>query len=150
MRVQCKCHGVSGSCEMKTCWKALPKFRAVGDLLKRKFDEATEVKPHKLTSRWILKPLNNQFKPHTERDLVYLEASPDFCDNNKETGSMGTVHRLCNESSLAIDGCDLMCCGRGYNSTTKVVKERCHCKFFWCCYVKCEECTRQYEEHRCH
>ncbi|CAJ0924709.1 unnamed protein product [Ranitomeya imitator] len=47
MRVECKCHGVSGSCEVKTCWKAMPPFRKVGNVLKEKFDGATEVEQKK-------------------------------------------------------------------------------------------------------
>lgn len=43
MKTQCKCHGVSGSCELKTCWKAMPTFREIGLTLKEKFDGATEV-----------------------------------------------------------------------------------------------------------
>uniref|UniRef100_A0A8C4R7Q3 Protein Wnt n=1 Tax=Eptatretus burgeri TaxID=7764 RepID=A0A8C4R7Q3_EPTBU len=34
MRIECKCHGLSGSCAMRTCWKKMPPFREVGDHLK--------------------------------------------------------------------------------------------------------------------
>jgi hypothetical protein len=44
MKIDCKCHGVSGSCELRTCWRAMPTFRKVGDVIKEKFDGATEVK----------------------------------------------------------------------------------------------------------
>ena len=38
--MQCKCHGMSGSCEVRTCWKAAPDFRRVGDFLKKKYNKA--------------------------------------------------------------------------------------------------------------
>jgi len=44
MKVQCKCHGVSGSCEVKTCWRSVPAFREVGNILKDKYNGATEVR----------------------------------------------------------------------------------------------------------
>ena len=47
MQTECKCHGVSGSCELKTCWRSLPSFRKVGKILKESFDGATEVKSKK-------------------------------------------------------------------------------------------------------
>lgn len=40
LRTDCKCHGVSGSCAMKTCWKTLPAFRVVGDALMKKYSKA--------------------------------------------------------------------------------------------------------------
>lgn len=43
MRQECKCHGMSGSCTVKTCWMRLPNFRLVGDNLKDRFDGASRV-----------------------------------------------------------------------------------------------------------
>jgi wingless-type MMTV integration site family protein 1 len=43
MRQECKCHGMSGSCTVKTCWMRLPNFRVVGDNLKERFDGASRV-----------------------------------------------------------------------------------------------------------
>jgi len=43
LRTDCKCHGVSGSCVMKTCWKSLPPFRLVGDRLMMKYQKAKTV-----------------------------------------------------------------------------------------------------------
>lgn len=43
LRTDCKCHGVSGSCAMKTCWKSLPSFRVVGDVLMKKYNRARYV-----------------------------------------------------------------------------------------------------------
>ncbi|XP_041378276.1 protein Wnt-4-like isoform X2 [Gigantopelta aegis] len=149
MKVDCKCHGVSGSCEMRTCWRAMPSFRTVGKNLKEKFDGATEVQRKTVGTRNDLVPLNAQFKPHTESDLVYMAASPDFCEPDKKTGSLGTHGRVCNKTSKAIDGCELMCCGRGYRTRPIVIVERCMCKFHWCCYVRCKKCERHLDEHTC-
>ena len=43
MRMQCRCHGVSGSCELKTCWRTMPSFAQVGDYLKQKYENAVQV-----------------------------------------------------------------------------------------------------------
>ena len=57
---QCKCHGISGSCSIKTCWMKLAAFRKVGDQLKNKFSGASKVQqgkkfPTTLLSRICLK-----------------------------------------------------------------------------------------------
>lgn len=153
MFLKCKCHGLSGSCEVKTCWWSQPDFRVIGDYMKDKYDSASEmvVEKHRESRGWVetLRPKYNYFKPPTERDLVYYEGSPNFCDPNPETGSFGTRDRVCNLTSHGIDGCDLLCCGRGHNTRTEKRKEKCHCIFHWCCYVSCQECVRVYDVHTC-
>ncbi|XP_068196580.1 LOW QUALITY PROTEIN: protein Wnt-3a [Antennarius striatus] len=153
MFLKCKCHGLSGSCEVKTCWWSQPDFRVIGDYMKDKYDSASEmvVEKHKESRGWVetLRPKYNYFKLPTERDLVYYESSPNFCDPNPETGSFGTRDRTCNLTSHGIDGCDLLCCGRGHNTRTEKRKEKCHCIFHWCCYVSCQECVRVYDVHTC-
>lgn len=149
MRVECKCHGVSGSCEVKTCWRAVPPFRQVGHALKEKFDGATEVEPRRVGSSRALVPRNAQFKPHTDEDLVYLEPSPDFCEQDMRSGVLGTRGRTCNKTSKAIDGCELLCCGRGFHTAHVELAERCGCRFHWCCFVKCRQCQRLVEMHTC-
>lgn len=149
MKLQCKCHGVSGSCNVKTCWRSLPNFRKVGEHIKEKFDGATEVELRLIGSRRVLVPRNEYFKPHTVYDLVYIDHSPNFCNADSDTGSLGTRGRVCNRTSQAIDGCELMCCGRGYITRQEVHVERCSCKFHWCCYVRCQNCRKRVEVSAC-
>lgn len=37
----CKCHGVTGSCTMKTCWNTLPTFQEVAENIYDQYFEAT-------------------------------------------------------------------------------------------------------------
>ncbi|MCL4161459.1 UNVERIFIED_CONTAM: hypothetical protein GTU68_017837, partial [Idotea baltica] len=64
-------------------------------------------------------------------------------------GIPGTSGRTCNVTSRGLDGCELMCCGRGYTTQVKQVKERCSCTFHWCCEVKCKTCFKQHTIHTC-
>merc|ERR1719412_55598 len=139
MKVTCKCHGVSGSCSLITCWQQLAPFRKVGDYLQEKYNAATRVRS---TRSGRLKVHRRNLRIPTANDLVFINNSPDYCHSNHTIGSLGTKGRVCNIDSKGMDGCDLMCCGRGYNTVKKRVKERCQCKFHWCCYVECKTCTK--------
>ncbi|KAH3837426.1 protein Wnt-4-like [Dreissena polymorpha] len=143
----CKCHGVSGSCSVKVCWKKMRPFRDIGNALKEKFDGASLMKVHRRKLK--LRPISPDMKRPTRDDLVYLENSPDFCEPNIKKGSLGTRGRECNKDSYGLDGCNLMCCGRGYYTVVKEFTEDCDCKFFWCCRVECQKCTYKKEIHYC-
>ncbi|XP_028280276.1 wingless-type MMTV integration site family, member 4b isoform X1 [Parambassis ranga] len=150
MQVECKCHGVSGSCELRTCWKVMPPFRRVGAVLKERFDGATEVRLTRIGSRTALLPRDPQVKPPAARDLVYLAPSPDFCHLDPDNGIPGTAGRRCNGTSrLAPDGCELVCCGPGFRAGRAEVVQRCSCKFSWCCSVRCQQCKNTVTIHTC-
>jgi wingless-type MMTV integration site family protein 1 len=193
MRQECKCHGMSGSCTVRTCWMRLPSLRVVSDNLKDRFDGASRVMvsnsgstgvsnrvskssnaanradnrrpnmpptsprggpgggggPRRNRYNFKLKPYDPEHKPPGPKDLVYLEPSPDFCNRHPRLGIQGTHGRQCNDTSIGVDGCDLMCCGRGYRTQELHVVERCACTFHWCCEVKCKLCKVKKIVHTC-
>lgn len=153
MELKCKCHGISGSCELKTCWWQMASFRKLGNILKVKYDSAAEMTVQELkenrAKKEFLQPRYPHFKNPTADDLIYYQNSPDYCEYNPEVGSLGTVGRECNRTSHGIDGCELLCCGRGHNTQTVVREERCDCRFVWCCDVVCRKCQRIYDVYTC-
>uniref|UniRef100_A0ABI8A050 Protein Wnt n=1 Tax=Felis catus TaxID=9685 RepID=A0ABI8A050_FELCA len=149
LEMKCKCHGVSGSCSIRTCWKGLQELRDVASDLKTRYLSATKVVHRPMGTRKHLVPKDLDIRPVKDSELVYLQSSPDFCMKNEKVGSHGTQDRQCNKTSHGSDSCDLMCCGRGYNPYTDRVVERCHCKYHWCCYVTCRRCERTVERYVC-
>ncbi|KAL1514205.1 hypothetical protein ABEB36_003498 [Hypothenemus hampei] len=145
LRTQCKCHGVSGSCNIKTCWKALPSIVEIGEQLLQKYTTAKEVS----------KTMVDRFevtagkKLATSDQLVYMSKSPDYCTKDEKLGSFGTVGRHCNVSSTNLDSCRVLCCGRGYQTVVEEKIERCQCKFYNCCYVKCKICRTMTQVYEC-
>nr|CDI40102.1 WNT6 protein [Euperipatoides kanangrensis] len=139
MRTECKCHGLSGSCTLKTCWRKLPIFRDVGDRLKEKFDGAAKVMAG--NDGLSIIPVGATIKPPAKDDLIYSEDSPDFCEPNKKVGSLGTHGRECNHTSQGVGGCELLCCSRGYEKLQQNITENCRCRFIWCCEVVCDTCA---------
>lgn len=161
MQLSCKCHGVSGSCSIRTCWKELPSFREVGDYIKKKYNRAVIVDADNGQLR-----KGNSASRRDERDilqisaydLVYLEYSPDFCRNNTLYGTAGTVGRECSRpdhrtshNRLERKSCNRLCKSCGLKVMRSFIQETstCNCKFHWCCEVKCQECTRTVQKLTC-
>ncbi|XP_071053379.1 protein Wnt-4-like isoform X2 [Onthophagus taurus] len=148
MQRACKCHGMSGSCNMRVCWRRLPPFREVGEVLYQKYEGASHVKFVE-RRRKKLKAVSADLKKPSKADLVYLDDSPDYCEKNETLSILGTRGRLCNRTSADMDGCRLLCCGRGYQTRIREVKEKCNCAFQWCCKVVCQTCEYRKEEQVC-
>ncbi|CAH0556905.1 unnamed protein product [Brassicogethes aeneus] len=159
MQTKCKCHGMSGSCELKTCWRAAPDFRFIGKTLKDRFRSAILVDQTNLGNKSLRKlnvinqrkrrkqknkqqkPWRNKNKRDLSYDLLYYQKSPTFCDRDQSLDVPGTAGRSCNITSTGPDGCSALCCGRGYNLIKQRKVEMCNCKFHWCCQVKCDTCN---------
>nr|AMY96433.1 Wnt6 [Eupentacta fraudatrix] len=144
---ECKCHGLSGSCALQTCWKKMPSFRKVGTLLKQRFNGAAKVMGGN-TGEAII-PEDSTVKSPTVDDLVYSTESHDFCRPNRKLGSLGTQGRHCNGTSALVGGCDILCCGRGATTYEIQRSEPCRCRFHWCCDVECDTCNRTQVIHVC-
>ncbi|XP_077385340.1 protein Wnt-2b-A-like [Festucalex cinctus] len=147
MKLECKCHGVSGSCSLRTCWLAMSDFRRTGDYLRKKYNTAVEVTMNQDGTGFTV--AERDFKGSTKNELVYVENSPDYCLMDRAAGSLGTAGRVCNKSSRGTDGCEVMCCGRGYDTMRVKRLSQCECKFQWCCTVQCNDCEDTVDIHTC-
>ena len=111
----CKCHGVSGSCTVKTCYKTLPVLRTIGATLQKRYTVAVEVTRPRRRNGVLEDPSTTQTSqqlglqqrqqqqqlvaamtllPVGDEELVYYTISPDYCLPDPALGSTGTKDRL--------------------------------------------------------
>ncbi|NP_001038828.1 protein Wnt-9a precursor [Danio rerio] len=147
----CKCHGVSGSCTVQTCWRQLAPFHEIGKQLKQRYETSVKVasSTNEATGEGEISQSRSQSQqppqpdiPRTP-DLLHIEDSPSFCRPSKY--SAGTLARKCYKDK----NCEAICCGRGHNTQSRVVTRPCQCQVRWCCYVECKQCTQKEEVYTC-
>ena len=90
LKQECKCHGVSGSCTLRTCWLAMADFRKTGNYLWRKYNGAIQVVMNQDGTGFTV--ANKRFKKPTKNDLVYFENSPDYCIRDRDAGKFKTLY----------------------------------------------------------
>lgn len=126
----------------------MSSFDKVGSFLKEKYEYSIQIseRPRKKLRR---KEKSQRKVPIPKEDLLYINRSPNYCVEDPKLGVPGTQGRVCNRTSEGPDGCNLLCCGRGYNTHVVRHVERCDCKFVWCCYVRCRRCESMTDVHTC-
>ncbi|MPC53903.1 Protein Wnt-8b [Portunus trituberculatus] len=156
LRQSCKCHGVSGSCTTKTCWRQMQAFTAVAEAVGRKYRRAVKIKDIngllEHSSRDARREaIKNRVFPARPRRLAYLNDSPDYCQVNTTIGWSGTVGRRCSRKKGAgvtrpeRRSCKTLCraCNLVVDKNVSRVAVPCHCRFQWCCKVKCSTCLKR-------
>ena len=97
----CKCHGPSGSCTQKTCWKATTNTAKLTKIVKEKYDSAARIHQRQLE---ILP--QGIFSSLISDRLIFGKKSPNFCEI--------TRGRVCDATkSYGPGSCEELCCGRG-------------------------------------
>ncbi|XP_053308978.1 protein Wnt-8 [Spea bombifrons] len=161
MKRTCKCHGVSGSCSVQTCWLQLAEFRDIGNHLKVKHDQALKLDMDKRRMRSGNSADNrgaivDALGSVAGTELVFLEDSPDYCLKNVSLGLQGTEGRECLQSGKNLSqwerrSCRRLCleCGLKVEEKKIEIISSCNCKFHWCCTVKCDQCKQVVTKHYC-
>ncbi|XP_018611862.1 protein Wnt-8a-like [Scleropages formosus] len=161
MKRSCKCHGISGSCSVQTCWLQLANFREVGNYLKVKHVQALKMEMDKRRIRTGNSAVSrgtiaNTFKDIARTELIYLEDSPDYCVKNSTLGLQGTEGRECLQGGKNLSQWERRSCRRLCHECGLKVEERrteavntCKCKFYWCCTVQCDVCTEVVTKRYC-
>ncbi|XP_026462706.1 protein Wnt-10a-like [Ctenocephalides felis] len=129
MQIRCKCHGMSGSCQLKTCWQTSPDFRTVGRVLRDRYKSAVLVDQSNMNDGSPILRVDSKKKRRKNRQgggnrnrninsenssnkrkrggrgkrfqqsLLYYERSPNFCDADSAADIAGTSGRRCTHNA---------------------------------------------------
>uniref|UniRef100_UPI00358DE9EA protein Wnt-8b-like n=1 Tax=Myxine glutinosa TaxID=7769 RepID=UPI00358DE9EA len=160
-RHACKCHGVSGSCTLQTCWLQLADLGEAAAFLKVRYDLAIRLDGLRGTGNSAKAAAGTGSETHastalltlkTEK-LVYMEDSPDYCGRNDSLGEAGAAGRECRRpgGNSTSNSCVQLCTACGLSVTERKVEVivTCNCTFTWCCKVTCDHCHRILEKFYC-
>lgn len=151
MRKVCKCVGLSGACNSKLCFQTLKPLKVSTDWLRRRYEYAQKVRASHRAKRDGTHPLVTVLRSSTPNkdDLIYLLKSPNYCDYDTDTGSLGTRGRRCNVCTKVASGsCEELCCGRGHQEYVETISSACKCSFTNFV-MSCKTCHEKVTVYRC-
>jgi hypothetical protein len=130
MKKECRCHGVSGSCELQICRLRSAELSEISsEIYLNIYKHARLI--HSIES---LKSVENF-------QLIYARKSINYCHSNFFIDYPGIQSgREC----FSIEGCEHVCCNRGYEIETKMkLINNCHCFFSWnIVNIQCKSCEK--------
>ena len=88
----CRCHGITGSCNVKTCKNITVEYAEVAKVMPAKYDSAIAVACDETIGE--LKSVGPEDDP-TDKTLVYSCDTPYLCERNVTLGIPGTSGREC-------------------------------------------------------
>ena len=160
---KCSCHGMSGSCSIKTCWEELPQIRHVSAVLKSIYNnERSHVKTllHEGLRKKLL-TIDSRMVP-SKNALVYVDDSPDYCEYMHERNCSKSIPMHYEQENVPeyekehraklVKSCDNLCTECGYKIWERQIKiqnTECECVFHWCCHVNCTVCMVDQTLHSC-
>lgn len=155
---ECRCHGISTSCAIRTCWSRTTAADMLGAKIKQSYNsamEAADIPPETVDNYNHAQRSNKKRQVLYSADLerisvtkmAYANPSPDYCLPSNY--SSGTIHRKCEIGQSANGTCSHLCCDRGHHNATIQVTSQCRCHTEWCCNVVCEQCIHTEIIYRC-
>ena len=108
MYKKCRCMGLSGSCNIKHCWTAMPDIRELTDTTFKRYESAIQINSKNEEQLW-----NTQ---NLAESLVYHHHA-DYCASANHSG------RKCDPIKAGPGGCDYICCGKGHKKKNIRKKE---------------------------
>ncbi|KAJ4936780.1 hypothetical protein JOQ06_001366 [Pogonophryne albipinna] len=176
--ITCKCHGVSGSCTVRTCWRQLLPFHEIGANLKLLYENGSKVgsSTNEATGEGEIATGRRQQQQQQQQQQEQQEQQeqpqqqqqppppPLPGPNDQIPRTMTLLHiedspSFCRPSKYSSgtaartcykdNNCDAICCGRGHNTQSREVTRPCQCQVRWCCYVECKQCTQREEVYTC-
>lgn len=159
MRRMCKCHGVSGSCAVSTCWMRLGDMHTVGNRLRKAYERAQLLEYNGGTTLGIYERdsendglIRRRRLPFKKGTLIYSFDSTNYCN-----GTISTLGRECSQRSGVgvtkneAESCNRLChdCGLDIRRERKTQNNTCKCRFIWCCKVECQSCSQEVERTFC-
>jgi hypothetical protein len=131
MHKECRCHGVSGSCELQICRLRPAKL---SDISNEIYSSAYKNARHSQSIATI--------KSEEKDQIIYARRSINYCHSNTFIDYQGIkAGREC----FSNEGCKQVCCHRGYESLTetKIIKN-CQCFFSWnIVNIQCKPCEKK-------
>ncbi|KAK5650545.1 hypothetical protein RI129_001574 [Pyrocoelia pectoralis] len=154
---KCKCHGVSGSCSLQTCWMHIAPFHKIAKVIRQRYKKAVKINVENRASDSMSSSSITKISDISKHQLAFIETSPDYCLADSSMGWPGTKGRPCSrsrtETSTRLEkrSCKNLCrhCGHKVRRYKREIKMNCNCSFKWCCEVKCDICTETVVEFFC-